>query len=183
MLKKSRLVCGILIGAMMFASLTGCGSSSGANTNTFTYEDESEEAPVSQDVMAMVQSIDGSKITVSVMGGRGGNMQKGGEMPEGESVPEMDSTEMGERPEGMTPPEEGSTEMGEAPAEKGEMHGGKTAVLTVGDESVILVDNESGSLSDIKEGSMLKITFDENGNVISINVSEAMMKPEKNNSR
>lgn len=43
-----------------------------------------------------------------------------------------------------------------------------------------MVDNDTeGSLSDIKEESMLMITFDENGDITGIHVFEGMKRPEK----
>ena len=55
----------------------------------------------------------------------------------------------------------------------------ESALLTINDESVIKVqdsDNNTtdGSLSDITEGTMLQITFDEEGNITEITVSQGM---------
>ena len=54
-----------------------------------------------------------------------------------------------------------------------------SALLTINDESVIKVqdsDNNTtdGSLSDITEGTMIQITFDEEGNITEITVSQGM---------
>lgn len=54
-----------------------------------------------------------------------------------------------------------------------------SALLTINDESVIKVqDSDSnttdGSLSDITEGTMIQITFDEEGNITEITVSQGM---------
>lgn len=54
-----------------------------------------------------------------------------------------------------------------------------SALLTINDESVIMVqdsDNNTtdGSLSDITEGTMIQITFDEEGNITEITVSQGM---------
>lgn len=54
-----------------------------------------------------------------------------------------------------------------------------SALLTINDESVIMAqdsDNNTtdGSLSDITEGTMIQITFDEEGNITEITVSQGM---------
>jgi hypothetical protein len=54
-----------------------------------------------------------------------------------------------------------------------------TALLTINDESVIVVEDEegntaAGTLSDITEGTMLQITFDENGEITEILISANM---------
>ncbi|MCD7750636.1 MAG: hypothetical protein LUI10_02660 [Lachnospiraceae bacterium] len=60
-----------------------------------------------------------------------------------------------------------------------DLTGGTQAVLTIGDDSVIVVETEdgetqTGSLADIAEGSMLQITFDENGMITKILISSGM---------
>ncbi len=93
-----------------------------------------------------------------------------GEVPDAESgdgeAPERPDGEVGEGAEG-----------GEAP--DGGMSGGAQGILTIGDESVIVVEGEdgsteSGSLDDITEGCMLQITFDEDGAITKILVSAGM---------
>ncbi len=91
-----------------------------------------------------------------------------GEAPDAESgeVPEKPDGEAGEGAEGGEVPDEG-------------MPGGAQGILTIGDESVIVVEGEdgsteSGSLDDITEGCMLQITFDEDGAITEILVSAGM---------
>lgn len=169
--------------------------------NTFSYTDDTEAECVSMTVMAMVESISENEITLSVggTGGPGGKMPQGekpegeipeeaptGEKPEGE-IPEGEAP-IGEKPEGEMPEGEAPTgekpegEMSEGEAPTGEKTQGMTAataVLTIGDESIIKVsetDGEAaaGTISDITEGSMLQITFDENGAMTEITVSSGM---------
>ena len=122
-----------------------------------------------------------------------------GEAPDGEA-PSGDASNgeapSGEMPSGGAPDGEapsGDASNGEAPS--GEMSGdgnqasgsapeGMTAematgVLTIGDESVISVagtdgTTSEGSLEDITEGTMLQISFDENGAITSIEISTGM---------
>lgn len=202
MIKK--YICGVAIGAMLLSGLTACGSKTASGENVLVYENESTEAPESETLMAMVQSIDGNEVTVSVGGGGRGMGRPGGDRPDGTEMPEgMEPPEGGERPEGMEPPEGGEMPEGMEPPEgmqplePGEMpegtempgggerpegggrggRGGQSAVLTIGDESVISVSEASGSLSDIKEGSMIRITFDDTGKITEISVMERGQRP------
>lgn len=211
MIKK--YICGVAIGAMLLSGLTACGSKTASGENVLVYEDESAEAPESETLMAMVQSIDGNEVTVSVGGGGRGMGRPGGDRPDGTEMPEdMTPPEGGERPEGMEPPEGGESPEGMTPPEGGEMpegmeppegmqplepgempegtemprggrggRGGQSAVLTIGDESVISVSEASGSLSDIQEGSMLMITFDDAGKITEISVMERRERPGNSN--
>ncbi len=112
---------------------------------------------------------------------------EGGEAPaDGEAPAEMPSGE-GEAPaDGQAPADMPSGEGqaptdGEAPADMpsdfgGEMSGSSvTATLVLADTSV-LTDSEGNAieLSEISEGTILTVTLDESGNVVSVSVSEGM---------
>ncbi len=171
--------------------------------NTFIYTDDTEEELVSTTVMAMVESISENEVTLSLGGGGArpegeaptgekpeGEMPEGGaptgEKPEGEAPtgekPEGETT-TGDKPEGEAPTgEKPEGEMPEGGAPTGNMPQEMekaTAVLTIGDESVIKLsstegETESGTLEDITEGTMLQITFDENGAITEITVNSGM---------
>lgn len=78
--KKCKLVCGLMVCALMMTSVTACGTNtiessteteSMTEANTFAYTDGTEEELVSTTVMAKVDSVDGNKVTLSVGGGMG----------------------------------------------------------------------------------------------------------------
>lgn len=78
--KKCKLVCGLMVCALMMTSVTACGTNtiessteteSMTEANTFAYTDGAEEELVSTTVMAKVDSVDGNKVTLSVGGGMG----------------------------------------------------------------------------------------------------------------
>ena len=149
--KKCKLVCGLMVCALMMTSVTACGTNttessteteSTTEANTFAYTDGTEEEPVSTTVMAKVDSVDGNEVTLSVGGGMGAAPDGNAQQTPGEMTQE-------------------------------------SALLTINDESVIKVqdsDNNTtdGNLSDITEGTMLQITFDEESNITEITVSQGM---------
>lgn len=149
--KKCKLVCGLMVCALMMTSVTACGTNttessteteSTTEANTFAYTDGTEEEPVSTTVMVKVDSVDGNEVTLSIGGGMGAAPDGNAQQTPGEMTQE-------------------------------------SALLTINDESVIKVqdsDNNTtdGSLSDITEGTMLQITFDEEGNITEITVSQGM---------
>lgn len=204
--KKCKLVCGLMVCALMMTSVTACGTNttessteteSTTEANTFAYTDGTEEEPVSTTVMAKVDSVDGNKVTLSVGGGMGaapdGNApekpddngdSKGGdsnvpEKPDDSGDSNNASENNGSAPEKPSDDGQGAGESdGNAQQTPGEMTQ-ESALLTINDESVIKVqdsDNNTtdGSLSDITEGTMLQITFDEEGNITEITVSQGM---------
>lgn len=178
--KKCKLVYGLMVCALMMTSVTACGTNttessteteSTTEANTFAYTDGTEEELVSTTVMAKVDSVDGNKVTLSVGGGMGaapdGNAGGDGteESPLANSTLGKDESNQNESD-------------GNAQQTPGEMTQA-SALLTINDESVIKVqDSENnttdGSLSDITEGTMLQITFDEEGNITEITVSQGM---------
>ncbi|MCD8129774.1 MAG: hypothetical protein LUE16_00600 [Lachnospiraceae bacterium] len=107
--------------------------------------------------------------------------------PDGETS-DTENSEAPVKPDGETSDAEGSAPSEQPQGESSEgsenqpdsdMASGTQGVLTVGDESVILVETEdgetqSGSLEDITEGSMLQVTFDEDGVIAEILVSSGM---------
>ena len=231
--KKCKLVCGLMVCALMMTSITACGTNttessteteSTAEANTFAYTDGTEEELVSTTVMAKVDSVDGNKVTLSVGGGMGaapdgnaggdgsGNADGDGNAPEkpGDSGDDSSAPEkpddngdskggdsnVPEKPDDSGDSNNASENNGSAPEKPsddgqgaGESDGNAqqtpgemtqaSALLTINDESVIKVqdsDNNTtdGSLSDITEGTMLQITFDEEGNITEITVSQGM---------
>ena len=217
--KKCKLVCGLMVCALMMTSVTACGTNtiessteteSMTEANTFAYTDGTEEELVSTTVMAKVDSVDGNKVTLSVGGGMGvapdGNApEKPSDSGDDSSAPEKpddngDSkggdSNVPEKPDdsgdsnnasennGSAPekPSDDGQGAGESDGNAQQMPGEMTqasALLTINDESVIKVqdlDNNTtdGSLSDITEGTMIQITFDEEGNITEITVSQGM---------
>lgn len=204
--KKCKLVCGLMVCALMMTSVTACGTNttessteteSTTEANTFAYTDGTEEELVSTTVMAKVDSVDGNKVTLSVGGGMGAapdgsapekpddnGDSKGGdsnvpEKPDDSGDSNNASENNGSAPEKPSDDGKGAGESdGNAQQTPGEMTQ-ESALLTINDESVIKVqdsDNNTtdGSLSDITEGTMLQITFDEEGNITEIIVSQGM---------
>lgn len=211
--KKCKLVCGLMVCALMMTSVTACGTNttessteteSTTEANTFAYTDGTEEELVSTTVMAKVDSVDGNKVTLSVGGGMGtapdGNAGGNGSAPEkpGDSG---DNSSASEKPgdngsgnadgDGNAPekPDDNGDSKGEdsdvpeKPDDNGVSNNAsennESALLTINDESVIKVqDSENnttdGSLSDITEGTMLQITFDEESNITEITVLQGM---------
>ena len=165
--------------------------------NTFAYTDGTEEELVSTTVMAKVDSVDGNEVTLSIGGGMGAapdgsapekpddnGDSKGGdsnvpEKPDDSGDSNNASENNGSAPEKPSDDGQGAGESdGNAQQTPGEMTQ-ESALLTINDESVIKVqdsDNNTtdGSLSDITEGTMLQITFDEEGNITEITVSQGM---------
>lgn len=178
--KKCKLVCGLMVCALMMTSVTACGTNttessteteSTTEANTFAYTDGTEEEPVSTTVMAKVDSVDGNEVTLSVGGGMGA-------APDGNAG--GDGTE--ESPLANSTSGKDESNQNESDGNAQQMPGEMTqasALLTINDESVIMVqdsDNNTtdGSLSDITEGTMIQITFDEEGNITEITVSQGM---------
>lgn len=172
--------------------------------NTFAYTDGTEDELVSTTVTARVDSVDGNEVTLSIGGGMGDNSsapekpdgsgddsnapEKPGDSGDDNNAPEKpddsgDSNNASEN-NGSTPekPSDDGQNAGESDENTQQAPGEMTqasALLTINDESVIKVqdsDNNTtdGSLSDITENSMLQITFDEDGNITEITVSQGM---------
>lgn len=204
--KKCKLVCGLMVCALMMTSVIACGTNttessteteSTTEANTFAYTDGTEEELVSTTVMAKVDSVDGNEVTLSIGGGMGAapdgsapekpddnGDSKGGdsnvpEKPDDSGDSNNASENNGSAPEKPSDDGQGAGESdGNAQQTPGEMTQ-ESALLTINDESVIKVqdsDNNTtdGSLSDITEGTMLQITFDEEGNITEITVSQGM---------
>ncbi|MCD7904254.1 MAG: hypothetical protein LUG24_01460 [Clostridiales bacterium] len=152
----------VLISTLNITGLTACASeqTSAANTETEAAApaDNDERQPMNKmGVMAKVTAVNGSTLTIieaenSGRGGRGGKgMGEAPEMPEGEA-PEKPEGELPEMPEG------------EMPEMKFE---GEEKTITAAD-SIIFTEDESGektqaSLSDITEGTIIMITYEEDG--------------------
>ena len=78
--KKCKLVCGLMVCALMMTSVTACGintiessteTESMTEANPFADTDGTDEEVVSTTGMAKVDSVDGNKVTLSVGGGMG----------------------------------------------------------------------------------------------------------------
>ncbi len=191
--RKTKLICGLVISAMVMTSFTACGTSQKEESsteaektaNTFVYTDGTEEDTVSTTVTGTVQSVDDNEITLSI----GGGMMQGDapEKPDGDSTGsdsgngDSDSGDSGNppaKPEGdsSNSGNDSGSDTSEGAPQQPET---ATALLTIQDESVISVmdsdgNAEDGSLSDITEGKTLQIVFDENGDITSITVSDGM---------
>ncbi|MCD8363823.1 MAG: hypothetical protein LUC98_12860 [Lachnospiraceae bacterium] len=192
--RRIRLLCGLVMVSAAMLATAGCSQTatdttesqeSTASENIFAYTDDTEEELVSTTLTGMVESVDGNEVTLNVgMGGGMGGGQPGGGM-DGEEPSDMQGGEALDMEGGEAPDDLPDMEDGEAPDDlpdgeaPGGMSGGAQGVLTIGDESVIVVEGEdgsmeSGSLDDITEGCMLQITFDEDGVITEILVSSGM---------
>ncbi len=188
-------------------SMTACGSKtvtvtspvtvseSVSSENTISFSEDYTESEFS----GMVTSVDGTTITVSIMGnemmdsenGSAPEMPdggQGGEAPSGEAPSKPDGEANGEAPSGEAPSGEapskpdgeanGEAPSGEAPfgeAPSGDFGSSVTATMMINDESVLFdADGNNLTLSDITEGSFVTVTL-ENGKIKSVTVSEGGM--------
>ena len=181
--RKTKLICGLVISAMVMTSFTACGTSQKEESsteaektaNTFVYTDGTEEDTVSTTVTGTVQSVDDNEITLSI----GGGMMQGDapEKPDGDSTGSDsgngDSDSVPAKPEGDgsgsdsgdsgNPPEkpEGDSSNSGNDSESDTSQGAPqqpetaTALLTIQDESVISVMDSDGNA---EEGSLSDIT-------------------------
>lgn len=175
--KKFKVLSLCMAAILAMSGLTGCtnknetGISSAASTeetvttedaviaNQFAYTDGTEEELKSTTIQGTVAEVDENSITLSIGGGMG-------QAPSGEAP-------SGEAPSGEAP-------SGEAPSEMPES---KEGILTINDTSVLvskaqgenLESSSQATLEDIEEGMMVSITFDENGNISEIAISEGGM--------
>jgi len=176
--RKYSIICGFMTGVMLLSGSAGCGEASAreADTeevilresasaaNTFAYDEEGKDVPVSCTVTGTVTSMDGNAIQLEVWdspaGKPGEEMAKDGEpkKPE-EGEPKGGGSE---KPKGM--PEDNMMEKPEGVPE--DMPGGKKAVLTLRDDSVVT--------GKIEQGCRISVTFDENGIITAVEVSEGM---------
>ncbi len=189
--RKYSIICGFMTGVMLLSGSAGCGEASAreADTeevilrekasaaNTFAYEEEGEEVPVSCTVTGTVTSMDGNAIQLEVRDSPGEKPMEemakdGGSMKPEEGEPKDGS---GEKPEEGEPKDGGSEKPKEMPKDNmperpegtlGNLPGGKKAVLTLRDDSVVT--------GEIEQGRGLSVTFDENGIITAIEVSEGM---------
>ena len=168
-MKTMKLIVAILTLTLVIGAFAGC--------TKFEYDNST--------IVAQVTAIDGQKVTLLVGEmDMGGNMMQGGMMPGGNmqggnmTPPTGDSTfpaipdgEMPEMPEGGMPqmPNDGS--MPEMP--NGEMPegfgSGMQSPFTAGDDSITLTLNEE-TVKTLSVGSVVQITFGDNGSVESLTV-------------
>lgn len=168
-MKTMKLIVAILTFTLVIGAFAGC--------TKFEYDNST--------IVAQVTAIDGQKVTLLVGEmDMGGNMMQGGMMPGGNmqggnmTPPTGDSTfpaipdgEMPEMPEGGMPqmPNDGS--MPEMP--NGEMPegfgSGMQSPFTAGEDSITLTLNEE-TVKTLSVGSIVQITFGDNGSVESLTV-------------
>ncbi|SFB07782.1 hypothetical protein SAMN05216249_108105 [Acetitomaculum ruminis DSM 5522] len=173
--KKMRIFCGLMVAGMVATSLSACTSSStktaivsddkNSTENKFEYTDGSDiDDLAGKSVMGTVTKVDGSTITLSVMEG-------GGQPPLGEAPSEDRDSSLDDKKEMPKETDDNSeSETTKENSDKKEMPEMETkeATLTISDESVL-----SGiTLLEIEEGSNLEISFDDDGNISSISLSE-----------
>lgn len=140
--KKCKLVCGLMVCALMMTSVIACGTNttessteteSTTEANTFAYTDGTEEELVSTTVMAKVDSVDGNKVTLSVGGGMGAApdgsaLEKPGDSGNDSSVPEKPDDNGSSNGDGN-----GSAP--EKPDDNGDSKGGDSNVPEIPDDS------------------------------------------------
>ena len=180
-MKTMKLIVAILTLTLVIGAFAGC--------TKFEYDNST--------IVAQVTAIDGQKVTLLVgemdMGGNmmqggmmpGGNMQ-GGNMtpPTGDStfpaIPDGEMPEMPEMPEGETMPEMPEGGMPQMPNDgsmpempNGEMPegfgSGMQSPFTAGEDSITLTLNEE-TVKTLSVGSIVQITFGDNGSVESLTV-------------
>lgn len=165
MKRMHKFVCALLVGCAIF---TGCGNAAEEVTDTATEiqteaanpntnESNSEAATSTEEaastITGRIESIDGSTITLATMGNMGG--QPGGEAPGGD----------GQKPDGEAPNGDGQKPDGEAP-------GGESVTITITDTTVITDESDNTiTIDDLSEGTMVTVTLDENGNAVTISIS------------
>ncbi|RDU23834.1 autotransporter outer membrane beta-barrel domain-containing protein [Anaerosacchariphilus polymeriproducens] len=154
--QKCKNLYGLMIIILFTIGAGGCASTSANQVNeeglqvenTFVFTDNTDEELVSTTITGIVNSMDGNEVTLAI-GNKGGMM--GGTPPDSKGSPSSIET-----PDSTTSSQN------------------KTGVLTIGDESVLSKDGKSASLSDITEGSMISITFDEDGKITEIIISKGV---------
>ena len=128
--KKCKLVCGLMVCALMMTSVTACGTNtiessteteSTTEANTFAYTDGTEEELVSTTVMAKVDSVDGNKVTLCVGGGMGAAPD--GNAPEKPSDSGDDSSASEKPDDNGSSNEDGNGSAPEKPDDNGSSNG------------------------------------------------------------
>ena len=201
--RKIQLFLGAAVCAMLMTACSGTQNSSGtasvqasqemeesqtesSTENVFTYD--SKSAPVSTVLMAKVNAISGNVITLSVGGGApkdenslSGNQPGGnhpdGNQPSGNFVPgdqpggdQQGGGQPGGDQQGGGQPG-GDQQGGDKPS--GDKPSGDKPSGDQDSATLIIQDESQISISDIKVDSYLKITFDENSKITSIEISDA----------
>ena len=165
-----------------------------------------ETKPVRDNVkFGKVTAVSGNTITLSVAQGKGGNMNKGGKsadkLPDGQQTTETEGSETqsdqttarpgkkkrdkqtNENSTKSTKTKKRDKKTDEAGTERPEIKGDKTKdnksetlTITITDENIITKNGESASLSDITENTMLRLTYNESGELTSVEITEAKAK-------
>ena len=172
-MKTMKLIVAILTLTLVIGAFAGCTK----------FEDDNST------IVAQVKAIEGQKVTLLVgemaMDGNmmpGGNMQGGNmtpptgdstfpaipdgempEMPEGETMPEMPEGGMPQMPNDGSMPEMPNGEMPEG------FGSGMQSPFTAGEDSITLTLNEE-TVKTLSVGSIVQITFGDNGSVESLTV-------------
>ena len=140
--KKCKLVCGLMVCALMMTSVTACGTNtiessteteSTTEANTIAYTDGTEEELVSTTVMAKVDSVDGNKVTLSVGGGMGAAPD--GNAPEKPSDSGDDSSAPEKPDDNGSSNGDGNGSAPEKPDDNGDSKGGDSNVPEKPDDS------------------------------------------------
>lgn len=177
---------GILMGIVMTAAaLNGCGKNSDTGTDSpettveATENESTEESGESEDILGEVTAVNEDSITITVGTrkemGESGDREKPESQPDGEAPGEGNGEAPGDQPGG---------EKGERPSMLDLT--GEEQVITITENTVITrmsmerPDRQSEdstektadsiSLSDISEGDIVSVTFDEEGNAAAITV-------------
>lgn len=143
--KKCKLVCGLMVCALMMTSVTACGTNttessteteSTTEANTFAYTDGTEEEPVSTTVMAKVDSVDGNKVTLSVGGGMGAAPDGNAPEEPGDSGDDSSDSSVPEKPDDNGSSNgDGNGSAPEKPDDNGDSKGGDSNVPEKPDDS------------------------------------------------
>lgn len=158
--------------ATLCMALTACGTQTETDTETKIQTEEQTQTGenalteyAGTTIIARVSAIDGTTVTVQI-----GGPQGSGDM----TPPDMNG--QGQPEDGdMTPPEKPEN-MGDQDITAGGMQEDSASVVLDLSAAEITKDAETVSVSDISEGDLLRITFDENGNVKSVEISQERME-------
>ncbi len=179
--KYYQVLCGAFVFGLLSFSMAGCGKRAAVEENSFSYEDSSLSSPVSTTITGIVQRIENTDISLSIMENVG-NGQAPPEKPGNSNAEENQAPGKEASENGQTPPEKpgnSNAENAQASPEGEQMPQENSGILSLTDASLLKkADGSSASLNDITEGLCLSITFDENGRITQIQISEKIQGEE-----